>query len=369
MNRNRNFLLSGFAALVLLFACKPQGSLYITNVHDITSFEQNSTLYALPQTRLKVTVAAVVNTVVPGPYAAYSKELLSIEGAPTMMEVHWYLGSIEVQAFREPDPDHYYSVRDEGYGLEPSCFSYLSQAGLMLSPSDYVTLSNSVDNTDIDPEGIHFTDLSVKRNLAVENKKEFKRVFKDSAYVKIPVLRKQLQAKTQHEKAIEAANFIIKTRKRRFKLAAGQYEVFPEGEALATAIEELDEVEADYLSLFIGKTYQDTIVKSFWITPRPGEDIQRHVLFRFSDENGFVDQESAMGKPGIVEIKDLGRTSVLEQKYFSSSMPSKENQLIYRIPDKASLKILYGSHVLFEQELPIDQFGAVVPYNVPPKAK
>jgi hypothetical protein len=49
----------------------------------------------------------------------------------------------------------------------------------------------------------------------------------------------RLNQKTLEEKAQEAALFIFKIRKRRFKLLAGQYDVFPEEQALATSVREI----------------------------------------------------------------------------------------------------------------------------------
>jgi hypothetical protein len=54
--------------------------------------------------------------------------------------------------------------------------------------------------------------------------------------------------KSLEEKAEEAAAFIYKLRKRRFKLLVGQEQPVPDGNALDISIRELDELEKEYLS-------------------------------------------------------------------------------------------------------------------------
>ena len=183
----------------------------------------------------------------------------------------------------------------------------------------------------------------------------------------LPVIKQKEAVKSVNEKARDAADFIIKIRKRRFKLLAGQYDVYPEGTALETSIRELNELEKEYLSLFIDKVYTDTIANTYFYIPQAGQNLERNVFCRFSDETGFYDATSASGRPLVLELKSLQFTEGLKQLQLPHNGSSYENMLLYRIPDKASVRIFYGSSVLLDAEVKIYQYGSFVPYHFPVK--
>ena len=86
------------------------------------------------------------------------------------------------------------------------------------------------------------------------------------------------------DKAREAAAFIYKIRKRRFKLISGQYDTHPESTALETAVRELNELEDNYLALFIGRYTTDTLTHRYQYIPTSGSTPERAIICR----NNFV---------------------------------------------------------------------------------
>lgn len=354
--------------LVLFFVSCSSSRITTTNLHDLASFEEGGELYALPQTRLMFTAKAVKSTFIPGPYCDYAKKYLGIDNVQKLPKTKWSLLDFDLAKITEPDPDHFYSVKVEGKTHFDTGLKGLQKEGLLLLP---VSLKGfQIDyNGKVDPVlDIQHKDLSVKP-FYTESKSNTNKSGRDTLNSSLPVYSKHLNAKTKETKAKEAAAFIIKIRKRRFKLLAGQYEVFPEGTALETSVRELNQLEEEYLALFIGKESSDTIKKVFSYVPIGNEKIQRTSLFRFSETAGYISPNSPRGEAVVVEITNLEKTATLDQLQLPVSATSYTNLVFYRLPDRASIKTHLGSHLLHEAEIPVCQFGALIPKYFQPDGK
>ncbi|MBN1598314.1 MAG: DUF4831 family protein [Bacteroidales bacterium] len=345
--------------IILLLACSPVGNIMVTNVHDLAAYPENSIIYALPRTRIKITVTALKHEIIPGPYNKYAEKYLGIVGSPSVSTIMWEISDIVVNTNTEPDPDHYYALQTEEGKNVTSDLLEMTSNGLILKLDNYNPFIQFHDDYNDSPEPIHFTDLSVKRNIDGSSKPNKKGT---DIPTDLPVSKKHTGVKSIEKKAEEAANFIIKIRKRRFKLLAGQYDVFPEGQALETSVRELNELEQEYLSLFTGKIYTDTVVRNFHYIPKPGTNLERNVFCRFSEENGFLDPLGAAGKALVLELKNKEFTSVLDHLQMPYEGPGKENIILYRIPDITEASIFYSSINILEAELKIFQYGKLVPY-------
>ena len=148
-------------------------------------------------------------------------------------------------------------------------------------------------------------------------------------------------------------------------MLTGEYEVYPNGEAMAAAIEKLDQLEASYLSLFTGKTISGLKKKTWFIIPEEGSAPSEYRLEMFSEQLGFVPADLMEGLPLEVQITPLGKTN-LPGNYFSQNRGQiSQNNLYYRMPDVAQLKVVLGSSVLSLQRISVYQSGAMmtVPVN------
>ena len=351
--------------IFLIISCAGTNLVTVTNVHDMSTFDVDSYIYALPRTRLRITVTALKQETVPGPYNRYAEKYLGIVNAPSVSQQSWQMLDIQLNSLSEPDPDYFFSVKSsKNSSILKDNLLKMDGNGLIVSP-DATNLFAEFHQDDVDKmEPLHFTDLSVKRNIITEPRKTKQKQGKADIPLDMPVSKSKKNLKTVEEKAEEAANFIIKIRKRRFKLLAGQYDHYPEGEALKTGIEELNKLEDNYLSLFVGKTYTDTVQRTYFYTPGIAGELERNVVCRFSDETGFEDPSGNNGKPLVLELKNVGLTASLEHLQLSVAGPNYSNTLFYRIPDMASARIFFGSLPVLEAELKIYQYGSVVPFNI-----
>jgi len=265
--------------LIFLFLfCEAQKKNYVTNIKSMSSLDNNAAIYALPKTILVITAEAIRTTVIPGPFHKYADKYLGIENVPDREITEWDISDIKIDIYQEADPDYFFTVSNKRIKNLNHILSGLAEDSLILYPDRFFKKhSFSEPDTSYDDK-IHYRDLSIKRNLELNNDTTYKSVFRDSVYVKIPVIKQQLVRKSAEEKAEEAANYIIKIRKRKFKLFSGQYDYMPEGEALEVAVKELEKLENEYLSLFTGKEY---MVKA--VTPAPENRALRVGMYSISD--------------------------------------------------------------------------------------
>jgi hypothetical protein len=356
-----------FALLISLLACSVQEKIIVTNVHDLASYPPDTYLYALPRTRLAFTIQAVRHTTIPGPYAEYSKKYLGIEGVPRLSFTSWEITGIEMKEMQEPDPDYYYALQTRKASATEDILEKLYHNGHILNTCDFLSMQQFSDNHSEGPGTIYFTDRSVKHFYRTDSLRPKRDLQKKNTPVDLPVSKLQKPNSSEQVKAEEAANFIIKTRKRRFKLLSGQYTVFPEGQALETSIRELNRLEEEYLSLFIGKTYSDTSMLTCYFIPGFGQEIERKELCRFSEKTGFLDAANNAGIPVQVDIRNLKYTASLKEVQLPGTGNVHKNAILYRVPDKASVRIIYGSSTVLDAEVKVYQYGAVVPYSLPVK--
>jgi len=164
--------------------------------------------------------------------------------------------------------------------------------------------------------------------------------------------------KTAEQKAEEAANFLIKLKKRRFKLVAGQYDYMPDGESMSAALKELARIEEEYLALFIGRKVTTEIRRNFHFTPEAAGNSNRVVLFRFSPSRGFIDATETDGIPVVIEmqpmnkLKELGRLKI--------PVRPRLNTIPYRIADQVNLRLIAGEQTWVEAIYPVFQLGSPV---------
>lgn len=343
---------------MVLFSSCTTGYVVTTNMNNLATFEPNSYVYTLPKTRLIVSVDVVKKEFTPGPYYMYAEKYLGIKDAKGTTKVQYFIDSVDVKSQSIPDQDLNFSVRDENYGSVNELLNSYREQGLVMCEG--VTYENYriVDLLKED-ELVSYADVSIKPFYKLPESVE-------SDEDMPPLWEKQMIPKTLNEKAEEAARFIFKIRKRRFKLMAGQYDVFPEGIALETAIRELTKVEQQYLSLFIGKEQKSKVRKNYIVIPSNDNSLQAFPLFKFSESEGVQNASGENGEAVMLQITDLETNAALSQISQTFLLHPNENNLVVRIPDRASVKVLLGSTNIFESEMSVYQLGAIVPKYVPP---
>ena len=351
------------AILLTMFSCKTTSETRVSKMDSLTNQPENGIIYALPKTTLRFTVEALRTDIIPGPYYEYAEKYLGMNDVPKEEYSDWKISNITIDSYHEIDPAQFYLLEPEGKMnmkmqklIESGSIMPVNLRAKDQFPNDFYGFN--------DPgKEVVFTDLSVKKYIGEEKVTYYKRVQRDSLFAKVPVVKTQSVTKTFEDKAEEAANFIFMIREKRFELLTGMADFYPEGKSLEVAIHELNNLESEYLSLFIGKKFTSTYKATFEYSPQKEDLNQPHILFRYSDERGVLPPNDLRGRPIIVELEKLNHTQNLDfllADQINREGATYKNKLFYRIPDQAFIHVVDGNQLLAKRKLIIEQFGTVV---------
>jgi hypothetical protein len=349
----------------LLFVIVGCTTVKVVNINEAPKFYKNAVIYALPETVLQIDVTLNKTTYIRGPFYEYAEKYLNITNVIKKNYSSWDIVDINIDSYAEPDYNNYYVLESNNKSLMNGIL--LNKYGIIESINKTAPPKKNEENNrlflEINHPGkeIQFTDLSVKRNINENQDTVYKKVKQDTTFVKVPVIKKQIEKKSINEKAEEAANFIIKLRKRRFKMLVGLSEKEISSHSIEPMIEELNRLEAEYLSLFIGKKYDEKYLRTFSYTPNKSKDIDTGLLFNFSKDLGIVSKEDKTTMPILVKVINDGKTKVIDSYLAKREEEDSKEQrgIVYRIPDFATVQILSGNDVIARKRLMISQFGTL----------
>ena len=357
MMRIRNILLFLLAVLLMTSCFGPKENLHVKVSHPESGagISNGTVLYALPRTSLVVRVQAVKTIYVPGPFRRYAEKYLGIKPVVTRNQVIWTLKQADLSSYTEPDPANYFTLETNGTVADNALA--LTDKGLILDLAHIAgKKSPAFEVTNDEPDGKpYFTDVSVKRNFLEKADTVYRTIRQDTGFIRIPVVKKSESPKTLDDKAEEAANFIIKIRKRRFKLMSGQYKVYPHDEALEFAVKEMTRLENEYLALFLGKEIHQTWYYRFLFIPTDPD--KQQVLFRFAKETGICHDGKCKGIPVYFTWKTAGNVPDVSSDTVAVTDSSR---LYYRIPELTDVSLNINDRMLAEKHILIYQFGPVV---------
>jgi hypothetical protein len=317
-------------------------------------------LYALPQTVLKVEVTLREERSIPGPYWVYAEKYLGLKEVVKKKNSQWSIWDVTIDSHQELDPQHYYTLNVlEGSFNGALLTPYLEQ-GVLLSGSERIheSVKGSGLGATRRANFIRYEDLGVNNNFEERTETMYKTIVTDTSFVEVPVQRTVVEQKSSSTKAKEAADMLLELRTRRFEMLTGEYEVYPDGEAMGASIQKLDQMEASYLSLFTGKSITRITKHTWFIVPESGSGTSTYPLDIFSSLLGFVPAELGEGEALEVAIKPMQKTAPAGDHFSAEAVA--ENALVYRLPDLVELSVMLGNQVLSTHRISIAQSGNVV---------
>lgn len=328
---------------LLVVACATEQTIpsqvNIRNVNEKRDATSDALVYALPTTviRVEVDVEKTISKV--GPFYRYSQKMLNVTDVVTEDKEEWQIKNIRIKTVGKPNADQYYAVSYSGASAAP--FLNLTDDGVLA--------------------GINLKETPAVESSLADFKAEALPHLTDVTFNNVGMLEKQLVKTSTAAMAEEAANFIYKIRKRRFKILASDYENLPpDGKAWEVSVKELNQLETDFMELFVGKklTYQTTRVFDVIADPMA---VNSFVLFRFSTVNGIVDKMDLSGTPVYIEIdvatqKQLPADKVVDPK----QKVEIRHGLYYCKPAKATVKIVDRNILLNQKEVYLAQYGQIL---------
>lgn len=347
--------------LAALVACS-KDTLVITKVKDsLTQIENYGVPYFLPRTSFEIEVEVTTDYFFPGPYQRFAEKFLSIIDAPSQRERSSFITDINIKQTFEPDPDAAYLIINDFDNTYH--FSYNS---ILLSvntkPEMYGICKSKTINTipNFIQREVHFPDMTIESNFTNILDTTYRIVEVDSVFQKIPVYNTVMTRKTTEQKAEEAAEFIIDLRKARFFILHGDMEMIPEEGSMTQMLQKLDEIEQQYLELFIGKTVSITNSYVFRYTPEKEKTNEKKTMFYLCDEFGISQLESRDRLPIILNYNSIETTKNFNRFLtIQRSIDSEAKGLYYRIPGMALITIEKDEEIISQKKAVVPQAGEI----------
>lgn len=348
--------------VVALFVSCSKKPIQVTPVESTTTLNTNGLVYSLPRTVIRVKVDAIKTIVVPGPFCRFAQKYLGITDVPTKKIEEWKISNIELNSVIESDPSLLFAATPNDDSKID--FLKISQYGLVIPITGFSV--NAINNNRIKPIEIEgkasYTDLSTSPFIAAEKNTIYSKVLKDSVFVRVPIQKDMIVEKNIEEKARDAADYIFLLRKRRSDFLSVDADHNLNGEGLKIAFEEINRLEQEYLSLFIGKSFTESATHQFEYIPTE-TDGESAIVFRFSANKGVLPSSDLSGNPYLlkstVEVLPSSIKSFFENLSIEKEKPIKE-VIYYRTPVTAVFSISDGKNELTNRRISICQYGNVV---------
>lgn len=356
-----------FIAFIGLVSCKSSSETRIAKISDLGLITEKGIVYALPKTNLNFRVEAVRIDIIPGPYHEYAEKYIGIVDVPHVEESVWQISNIAIDSYNAIDPDQFYILYPSGHMNVNLNKLIKNEIIFPVNRNVKDVFENKFYEKNESGNEIVFKDLSVSKYIGEEKVTYYKRVQRDSLFAKVPVVKTQSVYKSFEDKAEEAANFIFMIREKRFELITGMADYYPDGKALEVALEELNKLESEYLDLFIGKRFTSTFNASYEFAPTIKDINQPNILFRFSEDKGVLSANDLRGRPIILELHSLDQTKTLSDlisNYVHIGEEVHNDNLFYRVPELAQIKIFDGSLLIASRKVKVDQFGKIILYPI-----
>lgn len=324
-----------------------------------------SVIYTLPRTSIRLTVEAVRESYYAGPYARFASKYLGIE-VPESNSVNYRLQSIKLIPTVEADPQ-LRMVADLSSLKKPKAvtdFFQLSSQGLVILSDDTQTgeevwrFPAPVDLADRQTKGM-------TSNLIETETTMYRSVRSGNGFERVPVTQSQVVSKSLETKAEEAAQLIFDLRRKRIQIITGDTDATFSGSALDAAIAEINRLEEEYLSLFLGEHTEAVETLSFDVVPETTEERQLQIAFRISEEEGILPADNVAGRPVALELIPEA-TEAETTQYLGDGIPPKKptEEITYRIPSICTARLSDGRQVLLQTRIPVYQMGKTLSFPI-----
>ena len=273
--------------------------------------------YALPKTQIEIEVKVNKITYTPGEFGKYADRYLRLNNISVDPKEYWELTSVKVKPVGVPDKENVYFVKIE-----------LTEDGIIKSINVPIEGKKTLPAKTIVP---------AQKKV---NPKDF-------------LTEEILMASSTAKMAELVAKEIYNIRESKNALVRGQADNMPkDGAQLKLMLDNLEEQERAMTEMFSGTYNREE--KIYTIRLNPAKEMNNEVAFRFSKKLGVVANNDLAGEPVYITLKNLKTVNIPQD-----DGKKKVDGVAYNVPGKASILLTQGKDVLFEDEVPVTQFGTV----------
>ncbi len=345
----------------------------VKKIQKIEEFTEEAIIYSLPKTTIVVEVEITKIIQTKGPFNEYTEQLLGNLGSTiNSNNTEWKISDIDFYSYPETDTSNIYVINTNSNNFS-NCVR-LSEEGFLLSINQEVDKEHNfykAQEKDLykinQNEYLSYGKLSLDKNY----KEVFDTIYQtkqtDTSIIRIPVIKKSIIKKSIKEQSEELAEEILILRDDRKALLVGEgdNEYLPDGDALKLMIEKLEDLEQQYLTMFVGETNIETYHYKFEITPTIENLNSQIILFRFTPVLGIQSWSNSLGEPIVLELqvkndtKPINNYIKLKENSIKESKKEIPQGLFYRIPEKTTVVVKKNNKTLSKSNIYIAQFGTV----------
>lgn len=335
--------------LVFVVTCLNVNAQFVTNyAKNVNNKETDGFYYHLPRNIIKVDFTIEKSQEIKGKYYSYAKEMLNTDNYIKENKTTYAIKKVNINTLTEADPNMVFfvsTVTDEKSKENVNISLELNAEGVIQS-------FGKSDNLAVTEE-----------NILIENELLSNEQLSDYYY--IPIVDEDDEEEsntklTEHEIALTVIEEIKKLRVAYFDLITGYQEV-NYGNTINYMVEQIKELENEYLGMFLGKTSSQTYTKTFYIIPEEGKN--SIVISKFSETEGFNNKVGETVKINFTDLSVSSNINKLSKDDIENV--TYNNKLFYRNPANATMNILFGDKSIYETRMKISQLGTVnlVPIN------
>ena len=324
---------------------------YVTNfAKNVNSKETDGYFYHLPRNIIKVDFIIEKTQDIKGKYSSFAKEMLNTDNYIKENKTTYSIKGININTLTEADPNMVFFI------------------STIVDEKSKETIDLNIE---LNTEGViqsfgHTTNqVVVKENVFMETEIADKETPSDYFYLPIQEDEDEedIESATklsEQEIASTVIDEIKKLRLAHFDLITGYQEV-NYGNTINYMVEEIKELENEYLSMFIGKTSSQTYTQTFYIIPEEGKNTI--TIGKFSETDGFNNKAGEIVKINFTDISVSSNINKLTKDDIENA--SYNNKLFYRNAANVTMSILCGEKKISENRKKINKLGNVslIPIN------
>ncbi len=272
----------------------------------------------------------------------------------------------ETQSFEGPYSNYVSYIGAESYVLEDNKEYKIKEVQLhVLAEADpnatfFVAMSSKKD----DKPNFCLTPQGILRGVGIDcplepQEKAHTSLLESPSYPDEVTFKYQYGAgnnRGEEQMARSAADMISKIRDEKLKLVTGFQETAFSLDTYRQMYSDLEVMENDYLSLFIGKQLTRTFIKTIYVIPN--KEVPNQTVAKFSTDDGLTAGTAGPGTAITVQTQSMQTTANFNAPSQSAvESLNLENKLFYRIPEIANIKVNMGGNALLECRETIAQYG------------
>lgn len=283
--------------------------------------------YVLPKTEIEIVLQTTKHTYTPGEFCKYADRYLRLNNVSAEPEEYWTLDKIQPLIAGVPDKDNVYFVKLKDKTVAP--LMELTQEGIVRSIN--MPFSGKLAN-----QG---TKVTTTPEAGIDPR----------SFLTEEILMSSSSAKMAELVAKE----IYSIRESKNALLRGEADNMPkDGAQLKLMLDNLNLQERAMTEMFSGTVKEEPKTVIVRLTPK---EMKNEVAFRFSKKLGVVANDDLAGEPYYISVTNLKTPDISNIE----ESKKKLEGVAYNVPGRAQVILTQNNKKLFDEELPVTQFGTI----------